>query len=76
MSWLGHTKGKKGAAAGKPQELDAVQPKQVPETKELKVVPALAKKDDGREVRLYEVKKRIHHVLLERLRPERPGRFG
>ena len=51
----------------KPQELSAVQPKQVPETKELKVVPVPAKKDDGREVRLYEVKKRIHHVLLERL---------
>ncbi len=67
MSWLGHTKDKKGAAAGKPQELAAVQPKQVPETKELKVVPAPAKKDEGREVRLYEVKKRIHHVLLERL---------
>ena len=31
------------------------------------MVPAPAKKDDGREVRLYEVKKRIHHVLLERL---------
>jgi pilus assembly protein CpaF len=67
MSWLGHTKGKKGAGAGTPQELSAVQPKQVPETKELKVVPVPAKKDDGREVRLYEVKKRIHHVLLERL---------
>lgn len=67
MSWLGHTKGKKGVGAGKPQDLSAVQPKQVPETKELKVVPAPAKKDDGREVRLYEVKKRIHHVLLERL---------
>jgi pilus assembly protein CpaF len=67
MSWLGHKKDKKGAGAGKPQEVIAVQPKQVPETKELKVVPALVKKDDGREVRLYEVKKRIHHVLLERL---------
>ena len=67
MSWLGHKKDKKAVAAGKPQELDAVQPKQVPETKELKVVPAPVKKNDGREVRLYEVKKRIHHVLLERL---------
>ena len=67
MSWLGQKKEKKGAAADKPQELAAVQPKQVPETKELKVVPTPGKKDDGREVRLYEVKRRIHHVLLERL---------
>ncbi len=68
MSWLGHKKEKKvGVGAGKPHELSAVPPKQVPETKELKVVPAPPKKEDGREVRLYEVKRRIHHVLLERL---------
>ena len=67
MSWLGHKKDKNAVGAGKPQELSAAQPKQVPETKELKVVPAPPKKDDGREVRLYEVKRRIHHVLLERL---------
>ena len=42
------------------------EPKDVPkETQTLAVVPP--RTDDGRENRLYEVKKRVHHCLLERL---------
>ncbi len=69
MSWLGGKKDKKGLGLAKPQAMPAVQPIQVQEPKEqLKVVPPPPpKKDEGREIRLYEVKKRIHHLLLERL---------
>ncbi len=68
MSWLGHKKDKKGGIGlVNPQGVNVAQAKPVPEAQELKVVPAPAKKDEGREVRLYEVKRRIHHLLLERL---------
>ncbi len=64
MNWLGYKKEKRG--------LKAVQPQPVQEASELKVIPApkkekKEKKDDGREARLYQVKRRIHHILLERL---------
>jgi pilus assembly protein CpaF len=58
LSWLGQKKEKKGLAAVPPQI-------QAQEAKELKVVPP--KKDEHREKRLYEVKRRVHHLLLERL---------
>jgi pilus assembly protein CpaF len=57
MSWLDYNK-KTKTPGKKPQ----------PERKEpqpLAVVPP--RQDDGRETRLYEVKRRIHHCLLERL---------
>jgi pilus assembly protein CpaF len=57
MSWLDYNK-KTKTTGKKPQ----------PERKEpqpLAVVPP--RQDDGRETRLYEVKRRIHHCLLERL---------
>ncbi len=66
MSWLGHKKDK-NVGSGKPQGINAVPPKREPEVKELKVVTPVPKKDEGRELRLYEVKRRIHHILLERL---------
>jgi pilus assembly protein CpaF len=63
MNWLGYNK--------KGKNLQGVSPKRKAlEVQELKVVPTpivASRQDEGREVRLYEVKKRIHHKLLERL---------
>ncbi len=57
MSWLEYNKKMKNTSK---------EPKIVPrENQALKVVPP--RHDEGRETRLYEVKKRIHNCLLERL---------
>jgi pilus assembly protein CpaF len=57
MSWLEYNKKMKNTSK---------ETKIVPrETKALKVVPS--RQDEGRETRLYEVKRRIHNCLLERL---------
>jgi pilus assembly protein CpaF len=60
VSWLGYNK--KGMKK---------EPRQGQEPREVKVVKAkptpVRRPDDGREDRLYEVKSRIHHRLLERL---------
>jgi pilus assembly protein CpaF len=73
MSWLGYNKKSIGGLKRPPV---AETPK---EGQELKVVPvvkaaptpktpkAAPSKDESREARLYEVKRRIHHQLLERL---------
>jgi pilus assembly protein CpaF len=63
MSWLGHKKGKGGLGAVQP--LRSVSPGPVKQQREPKA-PA-AKKDEVRENRLYQIKRRIHHLLLERL---------
>jgi pilus assembly protein CpaF len=58
MSWLEYNKKMKNTSK---------ETKIVPqETKALKVVPP-PRQDEGRETRLYEVKRRIHNCLLERL---------
>jgi pilus assembly protein CpaF len=54
MSWLGYNK--KVVKGSKPK---------APESRNLRSV--LARKDEGRETRLYEVKTMVHHRLLERL---------
>lgn len=60
MSWLGSTKREKRAPKGTATKEKAQ------ENRELVVVSSQPQ-DEGRERRLYEVKKRIHHLLLERL---------
>ena len=60
MSWLEYNKKvNKTAKGAKPVP-------QAQETKPLAIVPPQPQ-DDGRESRLYEVKRRVHHCLLERL---------
>jgi pilus assembly protein CpaF len=54
MSWLGYNK--------KPDKEGNPKPPAAPNLKTV-----LTRKDDGRELRLYEVKTRVHHRLLERL---------
>jgi len=68
VSWLGYKKDKKGLGLVKPQGqgMSSIKASPVQEAPEPKVIP-VPKKDAAREVKLYEVKKRIHHVLLERL---------
>jgi pilus assembly protein CpaF len=63
VSWLGQKKDKKGLGLVKSQGMPAVPPNQ---TQEEKAAPP-PKKDEAREIRLYEVKRKVHHVLLERL---------
>ena len=59
MSWLEYNKKTNKTAKG---------PKPAPkEPQPLAVVPPPLPHDDGRETRLYEVKRRVHHCLLERL---------
>ncbi|MGB8993259.1 MAG: CpaF family protein [Desulfobaccales bacterium] len=58
MSWLEYSKKDKGS-------LKRPKPVTGPPPQELVIVPP--RPDDGRETRLYEVKRRIHHRLLERL---------
>ncbi len=64
MSWLGYKKENRGMAKAK--GLSAVSPLPVQEDRDPKAA-SLSKKDAVREIRLYQVKKRIHHLLLERL---------
>jgi len=64
MSWLGYKKENRGMAKAK--GLSAVSPLPVQEDRDPKAAPP-SKKDEVREIRLYQVKKRIHHLLLERL---------
>src|SRR5208337_4533523 len=64
MSWLGYKKENRGMAKAK--GLSAVSPLPVQEDRDPKAA-SLSKKDEVREIRLYQVKKRIHHLLLERL---------
>ena len=68
MSWMGYKKDKKGVNLVKPPGtgMSAVKAPSVPEPTEPKLVP-VPKEDAAREEKLYEVKKRVHHVLLERL---------
>jgi len=66
MSWLGHKKENRGPGTAKAKGLSAVSPRPVQEDREPQAAP-LSKKDEVREIRLYQVKKRIHHLLLERL---------
>jgi pilus assembly protein CpaF len=68
MSWLGYKKDKKGMSLVKPQGQGktAPTPPQGQEIQEPRVVQ-VPRKDTAREAKLYEVKKRIHHLLLERL---------
>jgi pilus assembly protein CpaF len=68
VSWRGYKKDKKGMALVRPQGqgLNAVRPQPVQEERETKPAPP-PKKDEVRELRLYQVKRRIHHLLLERL---------
>src|SRR4030042_4170681 len=71
MSWLGYNKKAlrglkkppKPGAQGAPQELKVVTPPKAATAPKAPPPP----KDDGREVRLYDVKRSIHHLLLERL---------
>ncbi len=58
MSWLEYTKKDKGS-------VKRAKPVTGPPPQELVIIPP--RPDDGRETRLYEVKKHIHHRLLERL---------
>src|SRR5208337_3492157 len=66
MSWLGYKKENRGLGTAKAKGLSAVSPRPVQEDREPQAAP-LSKKDEVREIRLYQVKKRIHHLLLERL---------
>ncbi len=68
MSWMGYKKDKKGVNPVKPPGtgMSAVKAPAVPEPTEPKLAP-VPRKDAAREDKLYEVKKRVHHVLLERL---------
>jgi pilus assembly protein CpaF len=68
LSWLVYKKNKKGMGLVSPhgQGVSTVPPPPVQETPDLQVVPP-PKKDEGRENRLYQVKQRVHHLLLERL---------
>jgi pilus assembly protein CpaF len=62
MSWLEYNKKMKHILKHTPKETKVVPQ----ETTALKVVPP-PRQDEGRENRLYEVKRRIHNSLLERL---------
>jgi pilus assembly protein CpaF len=62
MSWLEYNKKIKQTAKQQPKPA----PKEPP-PQPLKVVAPPPPPDDGRETRLYEVKRRVHHCLLERL---------
>jgi pilus assembly protein CpaF len=66
MSWLGSKRENRGLGTAKAKGLSAVSPRPVQEDLEPQAAP-LSKKDEVREIRLYQVKKRIHHLLLERL---------
>jgi len=68
MSWMGYKKDKKGMILVKPQGEGntAPIPPQVQENQESRLVQ-MPRRDAAREAKLYEVKKRIHHLLLERL---------
>ena len=68
MSWMGYKKDKKGVNPVKSPGtgMSAVKAPAVQEPAEPKLVP-VPRKDAAREAKLYEVKKRVHHVLLERL---------
>jgi pilus assembly protein CpaF len=66
MSWLGYKRENRGQGTAKVKGLSAVSPPPVQEDREPQAAP-LSKKDEVREIRLYQVKKRIHHLLLERL---------
>jgi pilus assembly protein CpaF len=66
MSWLGYKSENRGLGTAKAKGLSAVSPRPVQEDREPQAAP-LPKKDEVREIRLYQVKKRIHHLLLERL---------
>ena len=66
MSWLGYKRENRGLGTAKAKGLSAVSPRPVQEDREPQAAP-LSKKDEVREIRLYQVKKRIHHLLLERL---------
>jgi pilus assembly protein CpaF len=66
MSWLGNKRENRGLGTAKAKGLSAVSPRPVQEDREPQAAP-LSKKDEVREIRLYQVKKRIHHLLLERL---------
>jgi pilus assembly protein CpaF len=62
MSWLEYNKKIKQTAKQQPKPA----PKEPP-PQPLTVVAPPPPPDDGRETRLYEVKRRVHHCLLERL---------
>jgi len=64
MSWLGYKK-RENKALGVAE--DPPKPGKAKLREPIALVPARHRQDEGREVRLYEVKKRIHHRLLERL---------
>ncbi|MGO9621939.1 MAG: CpaF family protein [Desulfobaccales bacterium] len=66
MSWLDYKKEKRGPVTARAKGLSAVSPQPVQEDREPQAAP-LFKKEKVRETRLYQVKKRIHHLLLERL---------
>jgi pilus assembly protein CpaF len=66
MSWLGYKRENRGLGTAKAKGLSAVSPRPAQEDREPQEAP-LPKKDEVREIRLYQVKKRIHHLLLERL---------
>ncbi|MGD0972166.1 MAG: CpaF family protein [Desulfobaccales bacterium] len=66
MSWLGYKRENRGLGTAKAKGLSAVSPRPVQEDRVPQAAP-LSKKDEVREIRLYQVKKRIHHLLLERL---------
>ncbi|MGA7563592.1 MAG: CpaF family protein [Desulfobaccales bacterium] len=66
MSWLSNRKENKGLGVAKVKGLSAVSPLPGKEDRASQAGP-LTKKDEVREIRLYQVKKRIHHLLLERL---------
>ena len=66
MSWLGNKRENRGLGTAKAKGLSAVSPRPVQEDRVPQAAP-LSKKDEVREIRLYQVKKRIHHLLLERL---------
>ena len=63
MGWLSSRKENKGPGA---KGLSAVSPLPVKEDR-APLAASPSKKDEAREIRLYQVKKRIHHLLLERL---------
>ncbi len=65
MGWLGYKK-EKGPGPVKARGLSAVSPPPVQVDAEPQAAP-FPKKDEAREIRLYQVKKRIHNLLLERL---------
>jgi pilus assembly protein CpaF len=65
MSWLGYKRENNGLGTAKAKGLSAVSPRPI-QDREPQAAP-LPKKDEVREIRLYQVKKRIHHLLLERL---------